>query len=92
MRTGVVGETERADDELSRLDGFDLAADFDDHAAVFVAHVGRAIRGLKPAVRPQVRPADARGRQLDDGVGGLEDFRLFDVLVTHIAGAVQDSS
>jgi hypothetical protein len=54
VRAGIVGQAERADDELPRADGSDLAADFDDDAAVFVTHVSRTIRRLQSAIRPQV--------------------------------------
>lgn len=37
-----------------------------------------------------LRPADAGGRQLDDGVGRLDDLRILDQFETDVAGAVHD--
>ena len=64
MRTGVVGEAERADDELAGLDRLHLAADLDDHAAVFMAHVHGAVDiGCSPRYgqrsEPQMQVADS---------------------------------
>ena len=72
----VVGRGERADDELPRLDRPHGAADLLDDAAVFVPHRGGPVDGLEPAIRPEVRPAHAGGRDADDGVRRLDDSRV----------------
>ena len=92
MRAGVVGDAERADDELARPDGRDGAADLFDDAAIFVAHRHRLRDGVQPAIGPQVGPADAGRRQPDDGVGRLEDLRLGDLLATHVARPIKNRS
>ena len=86
----VVGGDEGAYDELPRLDVADLAADLDHRAAVFVPHVHRRGDRVRAAVGPEVGPADAGGGEPDDGVGGLEDRGLRDVLVADVAGAVEN--
>src|SRR5271167_3680514 len=64
MRTGIVGQAERPDDELSRMDGFNRAADLFDDAAIFVAHrhrrfyVVQARNGQRS--EPQMQEADRR--------------------------------
>src|SRR5688572_17993919 len=90
MRAGVVGGRERADDELAGLHARDLAPDLDDHAAVLVAHVHGLMSTIEPAIGPEVRPADAGGREPDDRVGGLEDFGFGDVFEADIARGVQN--
>jgi hypothetical protein len=74
--TGVVAGEETTDDELSRLHGTDLAADFFDDADVLVAHRHWSLDGFDASVGPQVRTAHAGGRHFDDGVGRLDDLRL----------------
>src|SRR5437016_3373132 len=90
--TGVVGGEERTDDELSALDGSDLAADFLNDAAVFMPHRGRLDDRADAAVWPQVRTANAGGRDPDDGICRLEDRRLVALLEAHVARCVQHSS
>ena len=46
---GVVAGEERAHDELTGLDGVDVAADLLDDAGVFVAHRGRPVDRLDAA-------------------------------------------
>jgi hypothetical protein len=55
---GVVRGEEGADDELTRSDRRDSAADLLDDAYVLVTHGGGSLDGVDAAVRPQVRPAD----------------------------------
>lgn len=90
VRTGVVRGGERADDELARLDGGDLAADLLDDADVLVAHRVGLVHGVDTAVVPQVGAADAGGGGADDRVGGPEDLRLGNVLDTDVTGLVDD--
>ena len=71
----VVGGGKRADDELARLDVPDRSADLFDDAAVLVPHRRRLGNRLDAAVRPQVRSADACGRDADDGVRRFDDCR-----------------
>jgi hypothetical protein len=71
------------------LDGFDLAADLDDDAAILMTHVSRAIHRLEPAIRLQVGPADATGREFDDGVGWLQDCRIGYLLAADVAYTVK---
>jgi hypothetical protein len=85
---GVVRGEEGADDELSPPNGLHPAANFFDDAAVLVAHRHRSRRRLNAAVRPQVRSADARGRQADDRVRRLDDGRLRAIFEADVARAV----
>src|SRR5437016_8865305 len=89
---GVVGGEERSDDELTRLDGGDCAADLLNDAAVLVTHRGRLGNRLDAAIRPQVRPTDTRGRDPDDGICRLDDLRRFALLETHISRPVKNGS
>ena len=70
---GVVGGEERPDDELARLHRGDRGADLFHDAGVLVTHRAWPVQRLDPAVRPQVRPADAGRRQPDDRIGRLQD-------------------
>jgi hypothetical protein len=82
---GVVGNDERADDELPGLHRRDVGADLLDDADVLVSHhlvVGR----LDAAVGPQVGPADAGRRQPDDRVRLLDDLRVLTLLDPDVAG------
>src|SRR5207302_5612950 len=90
--TGVVGRGERADDELPRLDRPHRAADLLDDAAVFVPHWRWTLDRLKPPIRPQVRPAHARERNSDDGIGRLDDLRRLAILESDVARTIKDCS
>src|SRR3989442_4372011 len=92
VRTRIVGGEERADNELARFDRPDSAADLFDDAAVFMSHRSRLSDGLKAAIGPQVRPANARRGHPDDSVRPLDDRRGVALLETKIAGAVEHSS
>ena len=87
----ATGNTEGPDDEVSGLDGCDGLANLDDGTDVLVSHALLVDR-LKAAVRPQVRAADTGGRQLDDGVRGLEDGRHRHLIDGDIAGFMHDNS
>src|SRR4029450_4595130 len=54
----------------------DRRADLLDDAGVLATHRPWPLQLLDPAVRPQVRPADAGRRQPDDGIGPLQEGRL----------------
>ena len=88
---GVVGDDERADDEVADLDVLDLGADLLDDADVLVPH-RLVVGGLDAAVGPQVRPADAGRGQPDDRVGGLDDLRILALLHPDVAGRVHHYS
>ncbi len=89
---GVVGGEERADHELSRPHGANVAADLLNDADVLVTHRGRPVDRFDAAVRPQVRAAYAGRGQPDERVGRGDDRRGFAVLDPHIAGGVEDNS
>jgi hypothetical protein len=89
---GVVQGPERADHELPRLDRADLGADLLDDPDVLVPHRGGTLQLLHAPVRPQVRAADAGGRQADDRIGRIGDLRVVAVLDAHVARGVQDRS
>jgi hypothetical protein len=89
---GVVGREERADDELARPDRPDRAADFLDDAAIFVPHRCRRGDRLKAAIGPKIGATHAGRRDLDDGVGRLDDPGQVAFLEAHIARAVKDGS
>src|SRR6516165_4401635 len=90
MRACVVGDAKGPDDELAGTDSAHLAADLDDDPAILMAHVHRAVHLLEPPVGPQVRAANARRRQLDDGVGRKKDFGIGDFLAADIARAMKN--
>src|SRR5437588_8331456 len=92
VRTRIVGGEERADDELARFDRPDSAADLFDDAAIFMSHRRRLSDGLKAAIGPQVRPANARRGHPDESVRRLDDRRGVALLETKIARAVENSS
>src|SRR5581483_5714180 len=90
--TSVVGSGERADDELAALDLPDLSSDLFHDAAVFVTH-GSWLRYFSDAaIGPQVRSANTRGREADDGVCRFDDFRVRPILGPNIARSVQHGS
>src|SRR5215217_6299824 len=89
---GVVRGEERADHELTRLDGGDLVADLLDHADVLVAHRRRAVVALDAPVGPQVGAAHAGRGQPQDRVGGLDDGGAVAVFDADVAGGVEDCS
>jgi hypothetical protein len=88
----VVAGEEAADDELPRLHGADVAADLLDDADILVTHADGPVVGLDAAVGPQVRAADAGGRQPDHGVRGLLDHGVLALLDSDVAARVQNGS
>ena len=54
----------------------DVAADLLDDTGVLVAHRGRPVDGIDPAVGPQVRAAHAGRGEPDDRVGRFGDLRV----------------
>jgi hypothetical protein len=52
VRAGVIGGDEGADNELSRLDGLDVAANLLDEAAVLMPYRGRLGDRVDAAVGP----------------------------------------
>ena len=88
---GVVGDDERSDDEVARLERLHRVADLLHDADVLVAHQ-RVVDGLDAAVGPQVGPADAGRGQADDGVGRLDDPRVLSLLDSDVTGSVHHNS
>ena len=72
VRTGIVGDTERADDELTRSDRWHLAADLHDDAAIFMPHRHRRRDVVQAAEGPKIGSADAGRRQPDDRVSRID--------------------
>src|SRR3974390_66005 len=88
MRAGVVRKAERADDELTRPHGAYRTAYLDDHAAVFMAHMGGPLVWLQSAIGPEVGATDAGRRKLYDRVGRLHNFGIFDLFKPDVAWPV----
>src|SRR5271165_1929117 len=84
VRTDVIGGKEGTDNELAGFDRGDRAADLLDDAAVLVTHRGRLGERADAAIGPQVGPANAGGRDPDDGIRRLDDRRRVALLETHI--------
>jgi hypothetical protein len=78
--------------ELARLDVLDLAPDLLDDAGVFVAHRGRPVDRVDPAIGPQVRAADAGRGQADDRVAWFDDLGVVAFFNPDVAGGIQDST
>src|SRR5581483_1704076 len=89
---GVVGGEERANNELSRFDRRDRAADLLHDAAVLVAHRGRLCNRRNAAVGPQVGPAHAGSRDADESVRRVEDRWVGTLLKAHVSGTVKHGS
>src|SRR5581483_619223 len=83
---------ERPDHELAGLDDADVTPDGFDHTDILVTHRGGALAGLDASVRPQVRAADARRRQADDGVGRFDDAGVVATFQTDVTGSVEDGA
>ena len=83
---GVVGGEERPHDKLTRLHRSDGRADLLHDPAVLMPHRPRTLQRLDSPVGPQVRSANAAGRQRDDGVGRLHDGGFGVVLHTDLTG------
>ena len=90
-RALAAGNAEGPDNKISGLDGRDGLAHLDDCSDVLVAHA-LLVDGLSTAVGPQVRAADARGRQLNDGIRGFQDGWHRHVFNCDVAGFVHDNS
>jgi hypothetical protein len=89
---GVVRGEERADHELTWLDRADAPADFLDDAGVLVTHRGGPVDLLDAPVGPQVRAADAGGREPDDRVGRLDDGGILAHFDADVPRTVHDCS
>jgi hypothetical protein len=90
VRADIVGGSERADHELSELNRLHIAADLDHDASILMAHVLGPAYVVQAAICPKVGPADAGRRELDDGVGALEDPGLGDCFIANVADAVEN--
>ena len=89
MRASLIGDAERADDELARPDSGDCAAHLFDDAAIFMTHRHRRRDVVQSSEGPQIGSANAGRRQPDDGVGRMEYLRLGDLLATHVMGSIR---
>jgi hypothetical protein len=87
---GPVGVGERRDDQVALLHDGHVGAGVLDHAEELVPHSCRPIRSGHGVVRVQVAAADAGPHHADQGVGGLLDDRIRDVLDTDVAGCVHE--
>jgi hypothetical protein len=81
----------RTNHELAGLDASHIFADFLNDPAVLMTHGGRLRYLRDAAIGPEVRAADACGRQADNRVGGLFDPGFFPVLKSDIARSVKNS-
>ena len=92
VRTRVVGRGKRSDHELAALDRRDGAADLFDDAAIFVTHGDWVAGRVETAIGPQIRPADARGRQPDHGIRRLDDAGVRTLVNADVARTVENCS
>jgi hypothetical protein len=89
--TGVVGDHERAHDEVADLQGLHRIANLLHDADVLVPH-RLVINVLNSPVGPQVRPADAGRCNPDDRIRRIDDLRVFALLDAHITGRLHQYS
>jgi hypothetical protein len=66
----------------------DLPADFDDAHGLMAQNVTFFHGGHQPVVEVQVGAADGRGGDLNDGVGGIDEFGVGHGLDPHVFFAV----
>src|SRR5437588_3589677 len=92
MGTGVVRRRERADDELSRLDGFDRAADLFNETAVLMPHGRGPVDRLYTSIRPQVRTADAGRGKPEHCVRWFDHLGCLAVFESNVARSVKNCS
>jgi hypothetical protein len=85
----VVGVGERRDHDVTDRQPGHVAAELLDDAHELVAHGLALVTGRGGAVGVQVGAADARPQHADDGIRGLLDRGVGDVLDADVAGAVQ---
>src|SRR5690606_27537954 len=86
----AAGPHERGDDEVTAADRRHLPADVLDEADELVPDRRAPVAGPARVVGVQVAAADARHDDTDQGVGGLDDGRVRDVLDTDVARAVDE--
>src|SRR5205807_10606064 len=75
----VVGDNERADDEIARLNRPHGGAEFFHDTDVLVSH-RQVVDGLGATVGPQVGPANAGRGEPNDRVSRLHDLWVFALL------------
>src|SRR5713101_1694527 len=89
VRACIVRSKERADDELAWFNSLDLAAELLNDAAVLVPHRCGLVYGANAAIAPQVRSADARSRDPNNGICWLGDIWFGDFLKTDVPGSIK---
>src|SRR6266511_5561290 len=89
--TGAIGPLERRNDEIAGLDGLYLPADGLDGSDEFVPHATAGLARLHRLVRPEIAAADPGVRDSNDGIAGLEQAGIGNVLDTDIPSAMHDS-
>jgi hypothetical protein len=82
---GAIGEGKRHQHEVADLDVAHVRADVVDEADRLMAHRPPGLGRLQGAIRPEVAPADGRPRDPDDGIGGLNDRGIGDILDSDVA-------
>jgi hypothetical protein len=89
MRTRPVAEGKRRDHEVPRGKGRDARTGLLHHSDELVADPHRPLDRVLPAVRPQVRPADARGGDPHHGVAVIDELGVGYVFQPDVARGVQ---
>ena len=88
--TGAVRVEERGHDEVAGLQGAHICADGVDDADELVAHPSPGLGWLHLGVRPEVAAADAGAGDPNEGIGGLDEPGIGDVLDPNIPCAEHD--
>jgi hypothetical protein len=89
--TAAARDRERHDDAVADFQLLVVLADFDDFAHELVAEdVSRLHRRNVAIEQVQIRSADRRGGDLDDGVSAVEDRRIGDAFYPDVVGRVPD--
>ena len=91
VRARVVRREERADHELPRLHRRDVAPDLLDEPGRYSWPIAAGDDTVDAAVRPQVRPANARERQPNDGVVGSRMVGSGTIFKPDVTRAVKNS-
>src|SRR5699024_6769056 len=84
------GDVEGQHHAVALGQGGDTGADLLDHTHVLVAEGDAGLGISAPFVHVQVGPADGRGGDLDDHIGGVLDGGILDLLDGDLVGALVD--
>jgi hypothetical protein len=87
---GVVGEHERGDHEVARLDRLNVGSDLLDDADELVADPPGTVHLGQPAIGPEVGPADTSGHDTDDGITVLDQLGSVDIFDADVSGGVEN--